>query len=107
LGDTSNVSNWNRFAQNSGLVEVDAYDLSGATNLNQWLDGAHSVRRIKAYGATITHSIANCLLGVTEMEEYATNLGDGTGQTLTTSNNPASGAWNTTIATAKNWTVVD
>jgi len=107
LGDTSAVTDWNFFAQNSGLVEVDAYDLSGATNLNQWLDGAHSVRRIKAYGATITHSIANCLLGVTEMEEYATNLGDGTGQTLTTSNNPASGAWNTTIATAKNWTVVD
>jgi len=107
LGDTSAVTDWNFFAQNSGLVEVDAYDLSGANNLNQWLDGAHSVRRIKAYGATITHSIANCLLGVTEMEEYATNLGDGTGQTLTTSNNPASGAWNTTIATAKNWTVVD
>ena len=107
LGDTSNVSNWDRFAQNSGLVEVDAYDLSGATNLNQWLDGAHSVRRIKAYGATITHSIANCLLGVTEMEEYATNLGDGTGQTLTTSGNPASGSWDTTIATNKNWTVVD
>ena len=107
LGDTSAVTDWNFFAQNSGLVEVDAYDLSGANNLNQWLDGAHSIRRIKAYGATITHSIANCLLGVTEMEEYATNLGDGTGQTLTTSNNPASGAWNTTIATAKNWTVVD
>jgi hypothetical protein len=107
LGDTSAVTDWNFFAQNSGLVEVDAYDLSSATNLSQWLDGAHSVRRIKAYGATITHSIANCLLGVTEMEEYATNLGDGTGQTLTTSGNPASGSWDTTIATAKNWTVVD
>jgi len=107
LGDASNVTDWDRFAQNSGLVEVDAYDLSSATNLSQWLDGAHSVRRIKAYGATITHSIANCLLGVTEMEEYATNLGDGTGQTITTSNNPASGAWDTTIATNKNWTVVD
>jgi hypothetical protein len=107
LGDTSNVTDWNFFAQNSGLVEVDAYDLSGATNLSNWLDGAHSVRRIKAYGATITHSISDCLLGVTEMEEYATNLGDGTGQTITTSGNPASGSWDTTIATNKNWTVVD
>ena len=107
LGDTSAVTDWDRFAQNSGLAEVDAYDMSGATTMTQWLDGAHSVRRIKAYGATITHSIENCLLGVTEMEEYATNLGDGTGQTLTTSGNPASGSWDTTIATAKNWTVVD
>lgn len=107
LGDTSIVTDWDKFAQNSGLVEVDAYDMSGATTMTQWLDGAHSVRRIKAYGATITHSIANCLLGVTEMEEYANNLGDGTGQTITTSGNPASGSWDTTIATDKNWTVVD
>jgi len=107
LGDTSGVTNWLAFCINSGIRTMAAHDLSGATNMTSWVSGCHNLSRILAFGATITHSIANCNLDVDAIEEYATNLGDGTGQTLTTSNNPASGSWNTTIATAKNWTVVD
>ena len=108
LGDTSGVTIWQwAFRDCPSLREIPAYDLSGGTNFSQWTSGSPSISRILAYGATVTHSIADLNLGVTEIEEYATNLGDGTGQTITTSGNPASGSWDTTIATNKNWTVVD
>ena len=108
LGDTSAVSVWQwAFRDCKSLREIPAYDLSGGTNFSLWMSGSPSISRILAYGATVTHSIADLNLGVTEIEEYATNLGDGTGQTITTSGNPASGSWDTTIATNKNWTVVD
>jgi hypothetical protein len=108
LGDTSGVTIWQwAFRDCHSLREIPAYDLSGGTNFSQWTSGSPSISRILAYNATVTHSIADLNLGVTEIEEYANNLGDGTGQTITTSGNPASGAWDTTIATNKNWTVVD
>ena len=108
LGDTSGVTIWQfAFRDCPSLREIPAYDLSGGTNFSLWVSGSRSISRILAYGATVTHSIADLNLGVTEIEEYATNLGDGTGQTITTSGNPASGSWDTTIATNKNWTVVD
>lgn len=107
LGDTSGIVQWLQFCDGSGIKVMSAHDLSGATNMTNWVRNCNNLSRILAFGATITHSIANCNLDVDAMEEYATNLGDGTGQTLTTSGNPASGSWDTTIATAKNWTVVD
>ena len=107
LGDTSTITNWQQFCDGSGVKIISAHDLSGATNMLNCVNGCTNLSRILAFGATVTHSIANCNLDVEAMEEYATNLGDGTGQTLTTSGNPASGSWDTTIATAKNWTVVD
>ena len=107
LGDTSNVTNWSQFADGSGIKVMAAHDLSGGTLFTAWVRNCDNLSRILAYGASVTHSIADCNLDVDAMEEYANNLGDGTGQTITTSGNPASGSWDTTIATNKNWTVVD
>ena len=107
LGDTSGITNWTGFCDNSGIKVMEAHDLSGATSMGNWVRNCPNISRMKAYGATVTHSIANCNMGVAALEEYATNLGDGTGQTITTSGNPGSGSWDTTIATNKNWTVVD
>jgi len=102
------VTNYQSVYRSDGIKIIPAIDLSNATNLSFWIETTNgSVARILATGATVTHSVANNLLDVDAMEEYANNLGDGTGQTLTTSGNPASGAWDTTIATNKNWTVVD
>jgi len=107
LGDTSAVTNFQSAFQGTGAKLVPAYDLSSGTNLTNIYFDSPNISRILAFGATVTHSVDGCNLGVAAMEEYAGNLGDGTGQTFTSTNNPASGNWDTTIVTDKNWTVVD
>ena len=96
------------FVQNCvGLREVDAIDLSQATNLGNAFVGAATLTRIKAVGMKVTFTLASCSLSATALNEVFTNLASGvTGQTITVTGNPGAAPCDTSIATAKGWTVV-
>jgi len=65
-----------------------------------------NMKRFLATGLTKTFTVNRNLLGEDEINEMFTNLGDGTGQTVTVTNNIGAATCDTSIATAKNWTVV-
>lgn len=90
-----------------GLRYIGALDFSLVTNLtNAWYYST-SLGRSKITGIKITHTVANCSLSASALNEIFTNLASGvTGQTITVSNNPGAATCDTSIATAKGWTVV-
>lgn len=92
----------------NSLQEMPAFNLnniSSAGNLNNQLFQCFSVMRNRATGAKWTHSIANCHLSADALNEYYTNLPTVSGQTLTVTGNWGASASNTSIATAKGWSV--
>jgi len=56
-------------------------------------------------GIKITHTIASCNFSGPALNTYYTNLGSGTGQTLTVTGNYGVTDDDPSIATAKGWTV--
>jgi hypothetical protein len=90
------------------LEEYPAFNLnavSSSANLNNQLFQCFSVKRHRGTGARFTHSIANCHLSNTALNEYYTNLPTVTGQTLTVTGNWGAATSTTSIATAKGWAV--
>lgn len=64
-----------------------------------------SLSRIEATGIRFTFSVANCKLSAAALDEIYTNLPTVTGQTITVTGNWGTAGDNTSIATAKGWTV--
>lgn len=88
---------------------IPAINLSSCTTFLNWLLNIdRRIRRSLAYGAINTHSYANQLLDATALNEIFTNLGTAnTGASITITGNPGAGACDTSIATAKGWTVIN
>lgn len=92
------------------IAEYPTVNLVNVTNMSDWLFGigTRSLRKINAYGAKVTHSIANQLLDAASLNSYFTGLGTAnSGATLTITGNPGAGTATTSIATAKGWTVIN
>ncbi len=91
----------------SSLRVIGALDLSNFTSFTEWFTACTSLVRSMVTGVKVTHSYANCSLSATALNEIFTNLASGvTGQTITVTGNPGAATCDTSIATAKGWTVV-
>ena len=106
------VANNNGSEMFSGSVNnmaiIPSINLSAVTTLTNWLSSTSLVIKINAYGAKVSHSIANQLLDATALNEYFTGLGTANaGATLTITGNPGAGTATTSIATAKGWTIIN
>lgn len=99
----------NLFRENLCLKEIPAYNLANITSLNNWLYLVErQIVKINAYGAKVTHTIANQLLDTDSLNSYFTGLGTAnSGATLTITGNPGASTCNALIATAKGWTVIN
>lgn len=95
------------------INEYPAINLANVTSMTNWLYGQSTLsqkhyRKINAFGAKITHSIANHLLDAAAINAYFTGLGTAnSGATLTITGNPGAGSHNASIATAKGWTIIN
>jgi hypothetical protein len=103
-GDCSNM-----FTNNYCLRQIPAYNLANVTSLANWLNGVdRQIIKSLAYGAKVTHSYVNQLLGATALNEIFTNLGTAnSGASITITGNPGAATCNQSIATAKGWTVIN
>jgi surface protein len=105
MANVANVTSM--FANCTSLRELPTLNWNGvssAANFTSFLN-ATKLTRIRATGARFTHTIASNVLTATALNEYYTNLGTGTGQTLTVTGNYGTAGDDPTIATAKGWTV--
>lgn len=105
---TGIVTNVNSMFSNCyALVEVPAFDFSSVAsgNFSNMLTNCANLTSFKATGVKYTISFTGCKLSTDALDEIYTNLGTGSGQTITVSNNHGNNADNTSIATAKGWTV--
>ena len=103
-GDTDN----DMFKNMRRLQEIPAYDLSAMTVIlanNRLIEGAQSLRRIKATGIACTFRVRNSCLSADALDELMTNCATVSGKTMNISNNPGTADCDTTIATNKGWTV--
>jgi hypothetical protein len=93
------------FAGCSNLKTIPAYSTTACTSMATFCNTAYSVTRILT-PIKFTNSIANLKLSADALNELFTILPTVTGQTLTITGNPGTATCNTSIATAKGWTVV-
>jgi hypothetical protein len=93
------------FANDVSLQSVPALNLSAMTSSATMFVGCSSLAQCKATGIAQTISFANCKMSATELNELYTNLSTVTGKTLTVSGNYGYSTSDTSIATAKGWTV--
>jgi hypothetical protein len=107
LFDTSSVtSNMSSMFSNClNLKTIPAYSTASCTAMGTFCNSAYSVTRILT-PIKFTNSIANLKLSADALNELFTILPTVTGQTLTITGNPGTDTCNTSIATAKGWTVV-
>lgn len=97
------------------IAEYPAVNLANVTNMTDWLYGigTRSLRKINAYGAKVTHTIANQLLDKEAIIHYANNIGTANaGATITITGNPGSAAFMADAAavalfTSKGWTIIN
>jgi len=105
---SSLLTNISQICQNChSLAEVEITDCSGVTSaINSFLF-CYSMKRLILTGMRISVNIANAHMSESALNDLFTSLGTANGsQTVTVSNNPGSSTCNTSIATAKGWTVV-
>lgn len=132
LTGAQNVNGWTNFAYSAGISSslVDVYidvvagagigfarnnksirtlvidNASGITDTTNFLASVSSLEKLILTGLTIGVSIASCNLGAAALNAFFTSLGTAKGaQTITITNNPGAGTCDTSIATAKGWTV--
>ena len=88
---------------------IPSINLSFVTTMSNWIFSmTNQIIKIEAYGAKVTHSIANQLLDATNLNSYFTGLGTAnSGATLTITGNPGAGTATTSIATSKGWTIIN
>jgi hypothetical protein len=86
-----------------GIMSFNA--VSSSANLTNTFLNCTSLSKLGVRSIRFTHSIANCKLSATELNNYYTNLATISGQTLTVSGNWGIASDTISIATAKGWTV--
>lgn len=112
--DMSGVTNVSfMFTSCGSLVEIPALDFSsvtgftsafGTTTAATWLSALTS---FKAFGATRGFTLRGTQMDAAALNELMSNLGTASGaQTIDIRNNPGSATCDTSIATAKGWTVL-
>lgn len=90
------------------LQEIPAYDLSAMSAIlanNRLIDGANSLRRVRATGIACTFRVRNSCLSADALDELMTNCATVSGKTMSIQGNPGTDDCDTTIATNKGWTV--
>lgn len=84
-------------------------DTVGVTsgNFNAFVGDCQSIARIQATGQRFTFSVGFCKLSAVALNEIFTGLPTVTGQTITVTGNYGitEGGYDSTIATAKGWSV--
>lgn len=90
----------------SRIGPVDLTGNTGITSLANIFNGAKSLQRIGVIGFNQTFTIADCNLDTAALDELFTNLATVTGKTITITGNSGAATCDTSIATAKGWTVV-
>lgn len=89
---------------------IPSLNCTNVTAMNNWLFNVpnYSIRRSLIFGAKVTHSYVNQLLGATALNEIFTNLGTAnSGASITITGNTGAATCNQSIATAKGWTVIN
>jgi hypothetical protein len=88
-----------------GLLSFPAINLGNATNtLNTWRDSVN-IENFSAVGLRVSFSLSGMQLNAAALNAVYANLATVTGQTITVTGNPGVGGHDTSIATAKGWTV--
>ncbi len=109
LLDTAAATNINSmFSGCSALQSVPSLVVTAITsssNFSSLFASCPSISRIEAKDFRFSFSVASCKLSAAALDEVYTNLPTRTGQTITVSNNWGTAGDNTSIATAKGWTV--
>lgn len=110
IQNITNVTNTtNMFADCRAVKEYGSMDWKSVTNTGSGTSRMFyqnwSLSRCQITGITATVSFESCSLGATALNEIYTNLGPGTGKTITVTGNWGTAADNTSIATGKGWTV--
>lgn len=90
----------------SAMQRLEIADASNLTNLDSAFSGCSALEELILTGLTIGVSIANCNLSAAALDAFFTALGTASGaQTITITGNPGAATCDTSIATAKGWTV--
>ena len=94
---------------NFNFHTVPAINMSQVTSVTGLLSvNAGVIQKVLWYGLTRSHGFANQLLDNTSLNEIFTNLGTAiSGASITITGNPGAATCNTSIATAKGWTVIN
>lgn len=109
--DTSNVTNMGYMFYDCGsLVEIPEFDMSAVTNTSNFVSTPYgqpsSLTRFKAFGAVRGFSLRGTQLDAAALNEMMGNLGTAAGtQTVDIRDTPGVSTCDTSIATAKGWTV--
>lgn len=91
------------------LKSVPKLNTSAVLGMTSMFATAHRVAVNEMYGTRISFSMLNCNLGKEAIDLLGTNVADLTGftaQTVTLTGNYGTATMNTSIWTAKNWTVI-
>ena len=107
--DLSKVTNVvNLFSGCTALTTIPSYNLGAVTSgsfLNTF-GACSSLSRFSATGMNQSFTVANCKLSATELNTMFGNLSNtGTGKTVTVTGNYGAATCDTSIATAKGWSV--
>jgi hypothetical protein len=104
--NTSSVTNnmSSMFANCWNLKTIPAYSTASCTAMSTFCNTAYSVTRILT-PIKFTNSIANLKLSGDALNELFTILPTVAGQTLTITGNVGAATCDTSIATAKGWTI--
>jgi len=93
------------FAFCAALQSIPLFNLTAMTNGGGFLLSCSSQSRCRATGISTTISFSANRMSATQLNELYTNLATVTAKTITVSGNWGYAASDTTIATAKGWTV--
>lgn len=108
---TTGVQYWSYcFRNNESLKEIGTMDLSSATttsDVNQLLTNAISLAKFNATGPSSDWNIGGGAFWGDELDQIFTNLPTVTGKTITITGTYGAADCDTSIATAKGWTVVN
>lgn len=110
LFDTSSVLNiYSMFFYCNCLQSIPSFDLSNVINANLMFSYCYSLKRCPLLNARISLSFTNNQLSAEAIDELGNGVTDMTGEsspTVTLTGNYGTTGMDTTIWTAKNWTVI-
>jgi len=106
LVTTINANLNDTFRNCSALQEINITDWSAVTNVTTTLSATVRLSRVRNCDVPITITFLNCQLEEAELEEIYTDLPVVAGKTITVTGNPGAATADSSIATAKNWTVI-
>ena len=97
----------NMFYNNYHLRRVVLHNMESITINTTMFALNYSLTEVLLYGLKLSFNIGNCSMSATALNNLFTSLGTpATTQTVTVTGNPGAATCNTSIATAKNWTVI-